>query len=222
MSRCWLWYLMIVLVTGWFPLQSGAATEGRTDLFYRELLYYQEQGNGFRAISRYQNGLDNGVFHAGQEKRDTLAAQLYASWGLFDEAKEYYASSNLSGTSQQRAVNWLSLGKAYYNRQQYAEAQAAFEKIGIRQLPKELEYERLLLSGVSLYQMGNFAGSASALWSIHPSTTLYPFARINIGMGSIKIGSWPGGISGLSSIKKRIGIDVESDSHFAYRLKSRR
>ncbi len=218
MSRRWLLYLTIVLVSGGLPLQSGAMSEQRADLLNRELLYYQYKGDGFSAISRYRAGLANGEIPAGQEKWTRLAAQLYASWGLFDEAKELYSSSAAAQTPQQRAINWLSLGKAYFERQHYAEAVAAFERVGIRQLPKQLEYERLLMMGVALYQLDNFAGSSSSLWSIHPTSKLYPFARINIGMGSIRIGSWPGGISGLSSIKKRIGIDVEADPQFADRL----
>ncbi|HHS83604.1 MAG TPA: tetratricopeptide repeat protein, partial [Gammaproteobacteria bacterium] len=218
MSRCRLLWLMVVLVATGFSLPLAAKSEQLADLLNRELLYYQYKGDGFSAISRYRAALGHGEIAAGQEKWAALAAQLYASWGLFDEAKELYTSPILSRTPQQRAMNWFSLGKAYFDRQHYTEAVAAFEKVGLRQLPKELEYERLLMMGVALYQLDNYAGASSALWSIHPTSKLYPFARINIGMGSIKIGSWPGGISGLSSIKKRIGIDVEADPQFADRL----
>ncbi len=217
-GRRWLLCLVIALVIAGFPLPSAALSEQRADLLNRELLYYQSTGDGFSAISRYRAGLASGEIRAGQEKWATLAARLYASWGLFNEANELYASPALFQTPEQRALNRFLLGKAYFERQHYAEAVAAFEKSGLHPLSKELEYQRLLLMGVALYQLDNFAASSSALWSIQPTSRQYPFARINIGMGSIRIGSWPGGISGLSSIKKRIGIDVEADPQFADRL----
>ena len=191
----------------------AAASEQRADLLGRELLYYLYAGEGYKAISRYRAGVASGDI----KEQDSLAARLHASWGLFDDATRLYGSAAVQ-TPRQRAGNWFSLGKAYYERQRYAEAVSAFEKVGLYPLPRELEYQRLLLMGLALYQLDNFAASSSALWSIHSTSKQYPFARINIGMGSIKIGSWPGGISGLGSIRKRIGIDVKAPPQFADRL----
>ena len=210
--------LRLVLLIGGLALHGAGAAQGRAELLERELRYYQSLGDGFSAVSRYRAGLAGGLFDTRQERWAGLAAQLYSGWGLYEEAQGYYQSSVLSATPEQRALNLLSLGRAYFQRQRYAEAVQLLKQIKPRQLPRELEYQRLLLAGVALYQLDNFAGSSSYLWSIHPTSQLYPFARINIGMGSIKIGSWPGGISGLSSIRKRIGIDVEADPQFADRL----
>ncbi len=216
MARFRLAGLVMVLAAGFAP--HATASDGRAELLQKELRYYQSIGDGFSALSRYRAGLASGLFNAGQRSWAELAAQLYSSWGLYEEAQGYYQSAALSGSAEQRARNRLELGRAYFQRQRYSEAAQILEQIGVRQLPRELEYERLMLLGVALYQLDNLAGSSSSLWSIHPTSPLFPYARINIGMGSIKIGSWPGGISGLASIQKRIGIDVEADPQFADRL----
>ncbi len=213
----WLLRLALVLLGGGL-LQAAAATQERAELLERELRYYQALGEGFNAISSYRSALAEGLIDTRQERWARLAARLYAGWGLYEEAQGYYQAPVLSASPEQRARNLLALGRAHFRRQRYVEAVRFLEQIRPRQLPRELEYERLLLAGVSLYHLGNFAGSSSHLWSIHPTSRLYPFARINIGMGSIKIGSWPGGISGLSSLRKRLDIDVEADPQFADRL----
>ncbi|GEM_PF-418214 len=211
------WLLLILLSSGVSP-PSRATSDGRAELLRKELSYLQDLGNGFEAIRRYRIARDSGIFSPTAPDSLRLAAGLFASWGLFEEAQDLYTSPPLIATPQQQAENLLALGQAYYRRQHYARAVDVLDRIGTHQLPREQEYLRLLLTGVSLYQLDNYAGSSSALWSIHPTSKLYPFARINIGMGSIKIGSWPGGISGLASIQKRIGIDVEADPQFADRL----
>ncbi len=219
MGRCGWWFgLAVALLMGGSGLNALATPEERADLLEREILYSHYAGDDFTALNRYREALAEGELQAGQPRWAELAARLYASWGLFEEARELYDSPLLGATAKQRSLNRLALGRAYYDRQYYDEAVETLQMVGIRQLPKELEYERLLMMGVALYQLDNFAGSSSSLWSIHHTSRLYPFARINIGMGSIKIGSWPGGISGLASLKKRLDIDVEASSQFADRL----
>jgi len=215
--RSWLG-LMVVLLTVGLSANAFARMEGRADLLERELLYSHYAGDDFTALGRYRAALDDGELQAGESRWAALAARLYASWGLFEEAEELYLSPILGATPEQRSRNRLELGRAYYRRQYHDEAVETLQKVGIRQLPKELEYERLLMMGVSLYQLDNLAGSSSALWSIHPTSPLYPYARLDIGMGSIRIGSWPGGISGLNSLKKRLDIDVEATPQFIDRL----
>ncbi len=215
--RGWLG-LMVALLTAGVGSNTFGASEEWADLLERELLYAHHVGDDFTALDRYREALERGELQAGQPRWAALAARFYGSWGLFEEAEELYESPILGATAKQRSLNRLELGRAYYERQYYDEAVDALQKVGIRLLPRDLEYERLLMMGVSLYQLDNLAGSSSSLWSIHPTSPLYPFARINIGMGSIKIGSWPGGISGLASLRKRLDIDVEASPHFTDRL----
>ena len=217
MRRSWLGLTVVLLMVG-LSANAFARKEGRADLLERELLYSHYAGDDFTALGRYRAALDGAELQVGESRWAALAARLYASWGLFEEAEELYLSPILGATPEQRSRNRLELGRAYYQRQYYDEAVETLQKVGIRQLPKELEYERLLMMGVSLYQLDNLAGSSSALWSIHPTSPLYPYARLDIGMGSIRIGSWPGGISGLNSLKKRLDIDVEATPQFIDRL----
>jgi hypothetical protein len=158
------------------------------DLYYGDVLFYFYQDDYFNALTRLRAAqLKSRVSHHADEA-ELLLGGLYLSYGEHLEAGAIFdrllkADAPLS--VRNRA--WFYLGKVWYQRGYWAQAENALRKVE-GELPAQLEAEKRNLLAQVLIQQARFDDAIALLngWRGPPDWTA--FAQFNLGVALVRKG----------------------------------
>jgi outer membrane protein assembly factor BamD (BamD/ComL family) len=158
------------------------------DLYYGDVLFYFYQDDYFNALTRLRASQEKHRLAHHADEAELLLGGLYLSYGEHLEAGAIFdrllkADAPLS--VRNRA--WFYLGKVWYQRGYWAQAENALRKVE-GELPAQLEAEKRNLLAQVLIQQGRFDDAIALLngWRGPPDWTA--FAQFNLGVALVRKG----------------------------------
>jgi tetratricopeptide (TPR) repeat protein len=180
------------------------------DPHYGDTLFHFYQERYFTAITglMVSQHFDRVGKHA--DEAELLRGGMLLSYGMHREAGEIFAQLIERGAAPSvRDRAWYFLAKIRYQRGLHTEAADALSRIE-KNLPPELEEDRVLVGANVLMALGDYAGAATALNAVPgiqkdisegtPSAHLY--ARYNLGVALVRNGDAGRGAALLDQIGK--------------------
>jgi hypothetical protein len=172
--------------------------------------FYQEQYFSSVTSLMVSQHFDRVAQHA--DEAEVLRGGLLLSYGLHREAGEIFARLIEKGASPAvRDRAWFYLAKIRYQRGFIAEAEAAIGRIE-RNLPADLEEERVLLQANLLMARADYVGAVAVLDGLARSSGAGLYARYNLGVALLRSGESERGAALLDEIGKAPASDEESRS----------
>ena len=171
------------------PLMS--VPEPVRDLYYGDALFYFYQEKYFDSLVRIDAAINLGRIEHHQVEAELVRGALYLSLGEHVEAGRIFRellNDNVSVEVRNRA--WYFLGKIYFQRGYYQEAEQALNSIqGI--LSERLEPERRMLMAEILLSERRFDDAITALQSLdktkgNTTDTWSMYARFNLGVALVR------------------------------------
>ncbi len=158
------------------------------DLYYGDVLFYFYQDDYFNALTRLRAAQDKGRVSHHVDEAELLLGGLYLSYGEHLEAGKIFErllARNVSPSVANRA--WFYLGKVWYQRSYWSEAEGALRKVK-GELPPRLEAEKRNLLAQVLIQQGRYDDAIAELngWRGPPDWTAY--AQFNLGVALVRKG----------------------------------
>jgi len=165
------------------------------DLYYGDALFYFFQDDYFQSLVHLDAATSLGRVSHHETEAELLKGALYLSLGQHVEAGRIFQSllnDNVALDVRNRA--WFYLGKLWYQRGYYSEAETALNSIG-GSLPASLETERRMLGAQVLLSQGRFDEAISALQVIDTNSldkkqrvdsNWVPYARFNLGVALVR------------------------------------
>jgi tetratricopeptide (TPR) repeat protein len=144
------------------------------------------------------------------DEAEVLRGGLLLSYGMHREAGEIFAQLIEKGaTPPVRDRAWFFLAKIRYQRGFYAEADDALGRIE-KNLPPDMEEERVLLKANVLMARGDYVGAATVLNGMADvskeiskgTTSAALYARYNLGVALVRSGNPLGGSALLDQLGK--------------------
>ncbi len=167
------------------------------DPHYGDTLFHFYQQRYFSSVTSLMVSQHfNRVSHHADEA-EVLRGGLLLSYGMHREAGEIFAQLIEKGASPPvRDRAWFFLAKIRYQRGLLAEADDALARIE-KNLPPEMEEERVLLKAHVLMARGDYAGAATVLNGMadaskeisEGSTSASLYARYNLGVALVRSGN---------------------------------
>ena len=159
------------------------------DLAYGEVLFHFYQEDYFTAATRLLAAQERNELPNHGAESQLMLGGLYLSYGqhrLAGEIFEQILEQSVEPELHDRA--WYFLAKIWYQRGYLPEAEGALARIG-RELPEDLEPDRLMLHAQILMQLGRFDEALAVLqaWR-RPSDTWIGYAKFNIGVSLVRLG----------------------------------
>ena len=158
------------------------------DLYYGDVLFYFYQDDYFNALTRLRAAQEKNRMAHQADEAELLLGGLYLSYGEHLEAGAIFdrllkADAPLS--VRNRA--WFYLGKVWYQRGYWAQAENALRKVE-GELPAQLEAEKRNLLAQVLIQQGRYDDAIALLngWRGPPDWTA--FAQFNLGVALVRKG----------------------------------
>lgn len=158
------------------------------DLYYGDVLFYFYQDDYFNALTRLRAAQEKHRMAHHADEAELLLGGLYLSYGEHLEAGAIFdrllkADAPLS--VRNRA--WFYLGKVWYQRGYWAQAENALRKVE-GELPAQLEAEKRNLLAQVLIQQGRYDDAIALLngWRGPPDWTA--FAQFNLGVALVRKG----------------------------------
>ena len=158
------------------------------DLYYGDVLFYFYQDDYFNALTRLRAAQEKNRMAHHADEAELLLGGLYLSYGEHLEAGAIFdrllkADAPLS--VRNRA--WFYLGKVWYQRGYWAQAENALRKVE-GELPAQLEAEKRNLLAQVLIQQGRYDDAIALLngWRGPPDWTA--FAQFNLGVALVRKG----------------------------------
>ena len=133
------------------------------DLYYGDVLFYFYQDDYFNALTRLRAAQDKGRVSHHTDEAELLLGGLYLSYGEHLEAGKIFErllARNVSPSVANRA--WFYLGKVWYQRSYWSEAEGALRKVK-GELPPRLEAEKRNLLAQVLIQQGRYDDAIAEL-----------------------------------------------------------
>jgi hypothetical protein len=209
-------------------LVSGALTAGQPtggtlaptkvkDLYYGDVLFYFYQDDYFNALTRLRAAQVKGRVVHHSDEAELLLGGLYLSYGEHLEAGaifERLLKADAPLSVRNRA--WFYLGKVWYQRGYWAQAESALRKVE-GELPVQLEAERRNLLAQVLIQQGRFDDAIALLngWRGPPDWTA--FAQFNLGVALVRKGRLDDAAAMLDAVGQ---MDAPGDELAALRDKA--
>jgi hypothetical protein len=158
------------------------------DLYYGDVLFYFYQDDYFNALTRLRAAQIKGRVANHADEAELLLGGLYLSYGEHLEAGaifERLLKPDAPLSVRNRA--WFYLGKVWYQRGYWAQAENALRKVE-GELPAQLEAEKRNLLAQVLIQQGRFDDAIALLngWRGPPDWTA--FAQFNLGVALVRKG----------------------------------
>jgi outer membrane protein assembly factor BamD (BamD/ComL family) len=170
------------------------------DLYYGDVLFYFYQDDYFNALTRLRASQEKHRLAHHADEAELLLGGLYLSYGEHLEAGAIFdrllkADAPLS--VRNRA--WFYLGKVWYQRGYWAQAENALRKVE-GELPAQLEAEKRNLLAQVLIQQGRFDDAIALLngWRGPPDWTA--FAQFNLGVALVRKGRLPDAATMLDAV----------------------
>jgi tetratricopeptide (TPR) repeat protein len=195
---------------------SGAVAAGKKvehkvqDPHYGDTLFHFFQEHYFTAITglMVSQHFDRVQKHA--DEAELLRGGMLLSYGMHREAGEIFAQLIEKGAEPHvRDRAWYFLAKIRYQRGFYDDAADALSRIE-KNLPPELEEDRVLVKANVLMALGDHAGAATALNAVpgiakeisEGTTSAHLYARYNLGVALVRNGDAGRGAALLDQIGK--------------------
>ena len=158
------------------------------DLYYGDVLFYFYQDDYFNALTRLRAAQLKGRVAHHADEAELLLGGLYLSYGEHLEAGAIFdrllkADAPLS--VRNRA--WFYLGKVWYQRGYWAQAENALRKVE-GELPSQLEAEKRNLLAQVLIQQGRFDDSIALLNGWRGPSDWTAYAQFNLGVALVRKG----------------------------------
>jgi tetratricopeptide (TPR) repeat protein len=166
------------------------------DPHYGDTLFHFYQDHYFTSVTSLMVSQHFNRVSRHADEAEVLRGGLLLSYGMHREAGEIFAQLIEKGASPAvRDRAWFFLAKIRYQRGLYAEADEALGRIE-KNLPADLEEERVLLKSNVLMALGDYAGAATVLNGVADAskeistgaTSASLFARYNLGVALVRSG----------------------------------
>jgi len=191
--------------------RAGRKASGTTirDLYYGDVLFYFYQQDDFEALTRLLVARQEGRVSHHAADAELLLGGLYLTYGQHRQAGEIFA--RLLDESTDPAVRdraWLYVGKARYERGQFAAADEAFARVGDA-LPRSLDAEYEMLRAQSLMAQDRFGEAAALLddWDVAGGWRAY--ANFNLGVALVRMQQVEQGAKRLDAVGRIDSNDPE-------------
>lgn len=187
----------LLLLAGLFASGATAAAQpqGGTlapttikDLYYGDVLFYFYQDDYFNALTRLRAAQTKGRVSHHADEAELLLGGLYLSYGEHLEAGtifERLLKADAPLSVRNRA--WFYLGKVWYQRGYWAQAENALRKVE-GELPPQLEAEKRNLLAQVLIQEGRFDDAIALLNGWRGPADWTAFAQFNLGVALVRKG----------------------------------
>ncbi len=202
------------LAVAWLLTFAGPATAGERggairDLHYGEVLFHFYQQDEFTALTHLLAARQAGRVTRHAVDAELLLGGLYLSYGQTDQATAIF--DRLLAESADPAVHdraWHFIGKARYQRGLFAEADAAFERVGT-QLTAALRDEHEMLRAQSLMAQGRFDDAAARLETVRSDGGWLAYVRFNLGVALVRLARDAEGTAQLDRVGRLRSDDAE-------------
>lgn len=203
---------------------SGVAVADKTtpgttirDLYYGEVLYQFYQQNDFEALTHLLAARQEGRIPNHAEESELLLGGLYLAYGQHEQAGEIFARLlNETTDPLVRDRAWLYVGKARYERGQFALADDAFARVG-DSLPGWLDAQYQMLRAQSLMEQNRFAEASSLLDEWDGSESWRAYANFNLGVALVRMQQVDEGAERLNEVGT---VDTDDPEMLALRDKA--
>jgi hypothetical protein len=188
--------LAVVSATLLAPLAAARADESTgtlkpttvKDLHYGDVLFHFFQDDYFGALTRLRAAQSQSRVPHHLDESELLLGGLYLSYGEHVEAGRIFErllQQNVAPMVRNRA--WFYLGKVWYQRGYWEDAEKALRRIEGRLTP-QLDAEKQNLLAQVLIQQGRYDGAVAILngWRGPPDWTA--FAQFNLGVALVRKG----------------------------------
>ena len=187
------------------------------DLHYGDVLFHFFQDDYFGALTRLRAAQSKDRVAHHRDEADLLLGGLYLSYGQHLEAGaifERLLKQNVAPMVRNRA--WFYLGKVWYQRGYWDEAERALRRIEGRLTPA-LDAEKQNLLAQVLIQRGRFDDAVNILngWRGPPDWTAY--AQFNLGVALVRKGRMTEAATMLDAVGQ---IETSSEELLALRDKA--
>ena len=179
------------------------------DLYYGDVLFYFYQDDFFGALTRLRAAQEKGRVSHHADEAELLLGGLWLSYGEHIEAGKIFErllARNVSPSVANRA--WYYLGKIWYQRGYWSQAEGALRKIK-SELPPRLEGEKRNLLAQVLIQQGRYDDAIAELngWRGPPDWTAY--AQFNLGVALLRKGRMNDAATLLDGVGRMATSDEE-------------
>jgi hypothetical protein len=175
---------------------------------YGDTLFHFYQDHYFTSVTSLMvsQHFDRVAQHA--DEAEVLRGGLLLSYGMHREAGQIFAQlieKNAPPAVRDRA--WFYLAKIRYQRGFLGEAEEAMARIE-KNLPAELEEDRVLLQAQLQMARGDYAAAAATLDTLTKSNNAGLYARYNLGVALLRSGDVARGTVLLDEIGKLKGTEA--------------
>lgn len=187
------------------------------DLYYGDALFYFYQGDYFQSLIRLDAARTLGRLPNHEAESQLLMGALYLSLGQHLEAGrifKFLLDQNVSVDVRNRT--WFYLGKLWYQRDYFVEAETAFNSIQ-GELAPEFESERRMLMAQVLMGQNRFDEAIRSLEPLQTKDEWGAYARFNLGVALIRQQRDADGVRLLDEVGR---LEVESAELVALRDKA--
>ncbi len=198
------------------PVDAALAAEKMRpvveDPHYGDSLFHFYQEHYFSSVTSLMVSQHFNRVAKHADEAEVLRGGLLLSYGLHREAGQIFAQlieKSAPPAVQDRA--WFYLAKIRYQRGFLVQANEALAKVG-KNLPIDLEEERVLLHANLLMAQEAYAEAAKVLASLPKNHSASQYVRYNLGVALIKAGEVEDGTSMLEQVGRGRGADEESRS----------
>lgn len=193
------------------PLAAGKKVAHLVqDPHYGDTLFHFYQERYFTAITGLMVSQHFNRVQKHADEAELLRGGMLLSYGMHREAGEIFAQLIEKGAEPSvRDRAWYFLAKIRYQRGFYADAADALSRIE-KNLPPELEEDRVLVKANVLMALGDYAGATTALNAVpgiekeisEGTTSAHLYARYNLGVALVRNGDTAKGTALLDQIGK--------------------
>jgi chorismate mutase len=178
---------------------------------YGDALFHFYQGRYFSSVTGLMASQQLQRVSPHDDEAEVLRGGLLLSYGLHDEAGRIFAALvDQTAKASVRDRAWFYLAKIRYQRERFADAEEALERIG-QALPPELQDERALLRANVLLAREQPARAAEVLETLLPrSAAASRYARYNLGIALVRSGQEARGRALLDTLGRETMPDEEA------------
>ncbi|MFQ5938409.1 MAG: tetratricopeptide repeat protein, partial [Acidiferrobacterales bacterium] len=170
------------------------------DPHYGEVLFHFYQQKYFSAITYLLSAQVQQRVPRHVDEAELLLGGLYLSYGLHRQAgRIFHRLIDQHAAPHVRDRAWFYLAKIWYQRGYFAEAESALARVQ-RALPRELEEERQVLTGLVLIKRQRYREAADVLGRFRSRTEWAQYARYNMGVALMAAGERDDGVRLLAQV----------------------
>ncbi len=199
------------------PDPAGLPPRDVRDLHYGDVLFYFYQDDYFDAITRLLAARElQRLPHTGGEA-ELLLGGLYLSLGEHVEAGRIFQSL-LDGNAPETVRNkaWFYLGKVWYQRGYFAQAEQALRQVSTKIQPR-IDAERHMLLAELMLKQHRYDDAIAVLADWHGAADWTAYAQFNLGVALVRAGRLDSAVPHLDRVGR---MEVSSEELLALKDKA--